>query len=254
MSTYFKNFKIDRYRFGDNEQPVLFQRLSTYIDVLDRVQDNTSVYTNTTILSDERPDTLSYRIYGTPDYYWTFYLMNEKLREQGWPLTDKRVYEKSEELYNGYFGRLQFADLTAYNTVITAVSALYPVGLSVNLITSGAAQRAATVKRKNLQNAEIYFTSTEVLTSDTIDSVEYTDGSNSYDFSAFDFEYNGVHHYTKTGETRVELDLADDPTDPGTPVTFQENFIDVNEDVRQIRIVKPTEIERIVGEFKRLVS
>lgn len=253
MSKYFKNFKTDRYRFGDEKYGVLFQRLSTYIDVLDRVQDNLSVYTNTTVLSNERPDTLSYRIYGTTDHYWTFYLMNEKLREQGWPLTDKRIYEKSEEIYDGYFGKLEFADLSAYSTLMQQISSLYPVGESVNLVTSGALKRAATVKSKNLQNAEIYFTSSAILSSDTIVSVEYADTTNSYNFSAFDFEFNGTHHYAKTGSA-VEYDLVDDPTDPGTPVTFQENFVAVNEDVREIRIIKPDEIERVVGEFKRLVS
>ena len=130
---------------------------------------------------------------------------------------------------------------------------MYPVGESVNLVTSGAAKRAATVKSKNLQNAEIYFTSSAVLNSDTIVSVEYADASNSYNFSAFDFEFNGTHHYTKTGSA-VEYDLVDNPIDPGTPVTFQENFIAVNEDVRQIRVIKPDEIEKVVGEFNRLVS
>lgn len=99
MSKYFKNTKLLRYRFGDNENPVLFQNISTYVDLLDQVKSETSFYQDYTIMSGERPDTLSMRLYGKDDFYWTFYMMNDKLRESGWPISNELVLEKIKEKY-----------------------------------------------------------------------------------------------------------------------------------------------------------
>jgi hypothetical protein len=98
-SKYFKNTQLIRYRFGDNENPVLFQKLSTYVDLLDQVRTETSFYQDYTILSGERPDTLSLRLYGKDDFYWTFYMMNDKLRESGWPIANELVLDKLKVKY-----------------------------------------------------------------------------------------------------------------------------------------------------------
>jgi hypothetical protein len=95
---FFANFpKID-YNFGDEILPSKFQNLSIYIDLIDQLTDDAHFYENYTIIDGERADILSYKLYGTTDLYWTFYLLNEKLRSQGWPLTFQEIYE-SRSLY-----------------------------------------------------------------------------------------------------------------------------------------------------------
>jgi hypothetical protein len=87
MSTkYFKDIGVVNYRFGDNESSVLFNNLTQYIDVIDGLKDNISFYNKYTIVSGDRPDTLSYKLYGTTDYYWTFFLLNDHIRLSGWPV------------------------------------------------------------------------------------------------------------------------------------------------------------------------
>lgn len=98
--TYFKNFPIISYKFGnETTQQTLFQNLTVYVDVLDQVVDNISAYTEYTIIDGERPDTISYKLYGTSDYYWTFFLLNKKLRQQGWPLTMQQQYDAVKQYY-----------------------------------------------------------------------------------------------------------------------------------------------------------
>lgn len=96
---FFRNFPIVDYTFGNNTDSTLFQNLTSYIDMIDQISDNTSFYEKYVIQDGERPDTLSYKLYGTVDYYWTFYLLNEKLRVQGWPLTTQEIYSLSKEYY-----------------------------------------------------------------------------------------------------------------------------------------------------------
>jgi hypothetical protein len=99
MSDFFRNFPSVNYRFGDNEEPVPFQHLGTYIDILDQVKEYSVYYQNYNIQNGERPDQLSYKLYRTPDYYWTFWLLNDHLRQKGWPLRDYDVWIKTQEYY-----------------------------------------------------------------------------------------------------------------------------------------------------------
>ena len=83
MAKYFQNFPTVAYKFGDNEAPVLFNNLSAYVDIVDQIKDNVAFYNKYTIQAGDRPDTLSYKLYDTVDYYWTFFLMNDHLRISG---------------------------------------------------------------------------------------------------------------------------------------------------------------------------
>lgn len=99
MSTFFRNFPIIEYRFGDEVDPNLFQNVSAYVDLIDQFADDATFYEKYTILDGDRPDTVSQKLYGTTDFYWTFYLLNDTLRSQGWPLTQRDLNEKVNEYY-----------------------------------------------------------------------------------------------------------------------------------------------------------
>lgn len=91
--TFFTNFPLVAYNFGNENSQAAFQNLTTYIDIIDQLSDQIGVYTEIVIPNGERPDVLSQNLYGTTDYYWQFYLLNEKLRTQGWPFTPSEVYD-----------------------------------------------------------------------------------------------------------------------------------------------------------------
>lgn len=99
MSNFFRNYPQVDYRFGDNELPVKFQHLGTYVDILDQVKDLSVYYQTYTIQNGERPDALSYRLYENSNYYWTFWLLNDHIRQQGWPLRDAEVWPLAQKYY-----------------------------------------------------------------------------------------------------------------------------------------------------------
>ena len=100
MSTkYFKNFEKIFYRFGDEISSSLFQNLTQYVDIIDQIKSQTAFYEDYTIKSGDRPDTLSTQLYGDPKYYWTFFLMNDDLRESGWPLKNEEVLKVAKDFY-----------------------------------------------------------------------------------------------------------------------------------------------------------
>ena len=96
---FFRNFPLLNYQFGDELNTSLFQNLSVYVDLIDQIAEDGSFYTKYTILDGDRPDVVSQKLYGTTDYYWTFYLLNENIRIQGWPLTVQEVFTQSRQFY-----------------------------------------------------------------------------------------------------------------------------------------------------------
>ena len=100
MSTkYFQPFEKIYYRFGDEDSESLFQNLTQYDDIIDQIKSQQSFYEDYTIKSGDRPDTLSTQLYGDPKYYWTFFLLNDDLRESGWPLRNEEVLKVAKEFY-----------------------------------------------------------------------------------------------------------------------------------------------------------
>lgn len=92
MSTqYFKSFGKVRYNFGDEVSGSITTDITQYVDIVDHLKANTAFYQDFTIPSGERPDTLSFKLYGTTEYYWTFFLLNDDIRESGWPIANEDV-------------------------------------------------------------------------------------------------------------------------------------------------------------------
>jgi hypothetical protein len=75
-----------------------------HVDVNDVLIDDASTYTYYEIQDGERPDIVSSRLYGTPDYYWTFFVANESLKSglNSWPLEYNQFQEWIEQEYGAY--------------------------------------------------------------------------------------------------------------------------------------------------------
>mgnify|MGYP001372679124 CR=1 FL=1 len=96
MSDFFNKFSRVDYIFGDDYfvkgggdfALELIQNLTSYVEVVDSIKQNSSFYSKYQILEGDRPDQVSQKLYGTPNYHWTFYIMNDNIRASGWPLTN----------------------------------------------------------------------------------------------------------------------------------------------------------------------
>ena len=96
MSQFFRNFPLIGYNFGNESEPALFQNISAYIKVIDDISDDIAFYTTVHIQDYDRPDNFSFKLYGTTEFYWTFYYLNEDLRESGWPLPQQDLLPKAK--------------------------------------------------------------------------------------------------------------------------------------------------------------
>lgn len=284
MSKYFKSFPSVSYRFGDNESPVSFKNLSVFVDILDNIKDRVSVFQTYDILDGERPDTVSYKLYGTTQYHWTFLLMNDHLRTGGWPLDNEQIYNKIYESYPYY--AVQATNRGNENEKLNDalndnnIGSTFTVGTVVRGSESGV---TGTIKSRNIDIGQfIIDTNTadgfksdvtninyDVTDPETkIPNIQYTspDGNTQYlRILSQTKEYNGVHHYEDSDGNWVDIDSYDLIDSDGTgsvwfkyryqpKVTFLENLISRNDELKKIVVIKPQSIETIVSELKRAIS
>jgi hypothetical protein len=149
---YFANFPLKTYNFGDNEDEVLFENLSAYIDIIDEIKDDVNYYELIDITDGDRPDTLSYKLYGTTAYYWTFFLMNEPIRKGGWPL-------KQQELFDVIKSKYPHQVVYSEDPMVNSTDADYPSWFNVgDLAIQGAASNPSAkgiVVERNLDLGQI---------------------------------------------------------------------------------------------------
>lgn len=97
--SYFLNFNPVLYKFGNENSYSLATNLTQYVDLIDELKSEILYVDDYTIPVNERPDQTSFRLYGTTDYYWTFFLANDHIRENGWPLTLNEVHTAAQKRY-----------------------------------------------------------------------------------------------------------------------------------------------------------
>lgn len=97
--SYFNNFNPVLYQFGNETTYSLATDLTQYVDLIDQVKTRDLLVDDYTIPYNERPDQTAFRLYGNSDYYWTFFLANDHIRERGWPLTYNEVIEAAKKRY-----------------------------------------------------------------------------------------------------------------------------------------------------------
>ena len=242
MSTYFRNFPLIRYKFGDDEAPVLFQNLTTYVDVLDTVADDANFYNKYQILSGDRPDVVSYKLYGTTNYYWTFFLLNKHIKESGWPISDRQLAENIAETYPHQV-------ITVEDNI---ADTLFQIGATVEGNTSGS---TGVIIDRNLDLGQMVISSVqdfangEVIRTGTV----LANQSFSRVYSHVS-QQNSVHHYENTDGEYVDINPFDQTSTNGLiPITVIERYIAKNDELKSINVLRPQAVERISNEYQKLL-
>jgi len=246
MSSYFSNFKKVLYYFGDETTPVAIQNLSKYVPLIDEIADEISAYIEYEIGDFERPDSLSHRLYGNSEYDWTFFLMNDKLREGGWPLTKQNLYKAASERF--------FPDWTINLGIETADSAselakIYPVGQEVKL-----GNYDMIVKSKNIQIGTItvqspYYSIDSDFSQEGV--LRYSEDFSNQKLVTVTREVFGVRHYVDDSDNQKDYFFSNELL---TPITNLEWLESENEKLKKIRVIRKDTVESVVGKFKSLTG
>lgn len=239
---YFYNFPSTFYRYGTQKEPNLVQNLAAYVQVVDDVRDNVAFYTKYNILDGDRPDQVSKRLYGSTDFYFTFFMMNDNIREQGWPLSQRELEKKAK------------ADRNLFTlTTRDPLSQVFEPGQTVEGLSSGATGK---IIRRRLDFGQLIvkrtnsakFTGSEIIRSDNGAGFD-----NATLVGATD-EWNSVHHYVNGDLEYTDIDPAQAPGAQLTPVTWLDEYKNTNDDLRIIKVIKPDAIQQVYRAFQEAMQ
>lgn len=240
MSSYFTHLPKVFYKFGDEVDFNISNNLSVYVDLLDQIKNEISFYETFNILDGERPDTVSQNLYGTPNYHWTLYLLNDSIRELGWPLTDQEIEAKAKTKYP--------------HQVLITESNISEHFLKTRTVTGTSSGATGKILKRNLDLGQIFvkvnsgtFGQTEDVTV-TVEDEVYT-----ATLKSNIVEYNAVHSYKNSSGEFVDIDPYSQSTGSLIPTTYRERLINSNDELKTINIIKPASIEGVVREWKKLL-
>tara|TARA_B110000503_G_scaffold18111_1_gene26485 strand:- start:1603 stop:2343 length:741 start_codon:yes stop_codon:yes gene_type:complete len=242
MSKFFQSYPYVNYNFGNNENPVFFQNLTTYVDMVDAIKDDTSFYEKMHIEEYERPDTLSYKLYGTTDYYWTFFLLNDDIRLSGWPLSNKDLVAK--------------AKLDYPHQVITTEDLIGDIFLPGELVTGIVTNSNGIVIKRYIDLGQIIIDTNEAFGAETYGTGERIrtekDGFTYVTALSTTAQYNSVHHYEDAAGNWVDINPHNQIISAGTiPITYLDRMFSFNDELKQIKILKPDVAAQVASNFKR---
>jgi len=257
MSNFFRYFPVTEYRFGNEQNTVIFQKINAYVDLIDQVKDISTFYQQYNVQEFDRPDTLSYKLYGKTTYDWTFYLLNEKLRLQGWPMSNTDLYRKSKEYY---------PNIVLNTNHNISFSKNIKVGDTIRAFIDS--NQTGIVRKINYDLGQVIVERSSFFSPATNGYVILTtadlDINLAVPYQSQVRQYDAVHHYEQNGEYVDYLDntaaqtsvatLTFKDTTSLTPVTNTERLINLNLEQKRINVFKPNLIEKIVNEFNRLIQ
>jgi hypothetical protein len=238
---FFTNYPRTLYQFGGEQSLTAIQNLSVYVDVIDQIKDNINFYETVEIQDGERPDTISQDLYGTVRYYWTLYLLNDNLRERGWPLTVQQIRAKAIKDYPN------IVLITRDGNILVEH---FEVGDTIIGQSSGA---TGTILRRNLELGQIFvkpingldFINTEIVR----DNSDPEFPQNAQLVSSVS-EYNAIHHYVDADGVWTDIDPYSAPSVLLTPVTYLDRYQTANDELRRIKVIKRSAINQVVKAYQ----
>ena len=230
MSSYFQNFPLTQYDLYGNNQKTDVVDIFRVVKVKKQFKDDVTFYTYYTIQDGERPDVVSTRLYGSPDFFWTFFMVNDNLVNihTDWPLSTTDLQHLIDKKYAG----------TALTTN-EDISKKFTKGNTITGLVSGA---TATLLDKDpnvgvikIEPISGTFVANEIVRD--ISTNEFATISNQVHFK------DVPHHYENATGHTMKTSVG------ATPVTNQEYEFLLNDKKAQIKAIRPQYVQSIADQF-----
>jgi len=247
--SYFRYFPKDFYTFGNEERPDYVQNLSIYVDIVDQAKNTISFYRDYYIQDGERPDQISYKLYDTPNYHWTLFLMNDKLKQYGWPLKKEDVLLKVK---NDFSGKI----ITTYSPLFVGGESLFRVG---DIFENLDQTKFGVVTERDVNKGYIQFTET-VGTFTAGDVIKTLDQDPTITINSVIEKYESIKHYTNPAGEILQLSVDEqtgglqEPAANLTPLNYIDYYLQRNEDLKQIKVIRQEAINELAQLFREALQ
>lgn len=250
--SYFSKFPKTEYNFFNNGGTSVIPDLFRQARVLDSYLDGPSAYQFYTIQG-ERPDQLSQKLYNTPEYYWTFFLVNDNLREgmNAWPMTQVALEEYIDDKYTNKVLRLY--RLPEDTITFNSIANIFPIG---STITGNISGTTAEILDRYPQTNQLVFKFTSGTAFDPNDDLVGVDinGEEHIVLGKYEVrdEKNAVHHFEDSDGVRFNNTTNELQT--ANIITFAEFERQLNDERSNIRVIRSKYIEDFGITFRRLMN
>lgn len=231
MSQYFSYFPLVDYNVFFDGQTSSLTDIFRIVKVKKAYKDNVTFYTYYNIQDGERPDVVSTKLYGTADYYWSFFMVNDHLvnLHTDWPLSTTDLEHLVAKKYPGFV-------LTTNDDI----SNKFVKNNVVKGLVSGAFARILD-KDPNLGIIKIQMISGAFVPNEIIlDQItnDFVTISNQILFK------DSVHHFENSDNEYVVKGTVN-----ATPITNTEYEFALNDTKTQIKVIRPQYIQAVTDQF-----
>lgn len=265
---FFRQFPKTGYDFESNGV------ITKIIDIFRTVRadsvflDDMSTYQYFQVRNGERPDVVSSILYGTPEYYWTFFVINEHLKTglSGWPMGTTEFEDYIRLEYSGIVIDTEPAVVkTPDGTVLrydNSLAGRFTIGETITGATSLA---TGILKEKNVPMSQLILGSVSGNFREPESITGATSGSSVVTSQVY-LHRDAPHHYEDPNglEMYNSRFIDEDETLAGvrpdaadfnlTPVSYYGYELELNEERGNIRIVRPNMIYQFAQVFGKLIN
>ena len=236
MSIYFQRFPTLQYDAFATGKLIELVDIFRAVRLKKSVKDDVLLYTYYEIQEDERPDHVSMKLYGTTDYYWTFFMINDTLVNlvKDWPLSRTELENKINRMYSG-------------NVMLVTedMSAKFVKGETLYGLQSGATavinEKDTNLHQIKLQNQVGTFKEGEAVIGRTSNNSVVNSGVIPY--------VNAAHHYEN-----VSGDIVGSSTIGAIPISNYEHEQQLNAAKTKIRVLRPEYVSKVAEEFFKQIN
>jgi hypothetical protein len=233
---YFKYFPKLQYDLDANGQTRTIVDTFRFAKIVTDFKDDITFYRFYDIQEGERPDHVSQKLYGTPNYYWTFFLCNSELKslENDWPVESNELEEKLKHKYPNKVLTINTNDFHSKFEVNETINGLIS-GASATYITKDSNKGFITIKN----------------VTGTFSNGEIIQGQTSSDTATIGTQINELqapHHYEKDG---FHVTRGTAGSSEVTNLQYEQG---VNDGKKKIKVIRPELISDVASQFRSIVS
>ena len=248
---FFDSFPTVKYNFSSGSSQVEIADIFRQVKVVDKRFDAATPYQFYEI-QDERPDQLSEKLYGDPNYHWTFFIINDTLKSghKDWPLTsiELRDYVGTKYPSDNYTITLFRTAEDPFN--FNSIHNKFAVGSTLRGINSNA--QAEIIKRNpKINQLVIKYTTDTKFSAD--EQIEVVGGIGIVETNRRISPYpDSVSYYQDSDGDLVSnaenLDRSD------ISVTYMQQEEAINENKRFIRVLRNSYVRDFAVSFRKLIN
>ena len=234
---YFNNIRDAAIDVDGSGNVDLLKNLTAKAKLDNELLNNVGFYQTVEIIDGERPDHLSQRLYGTPNYHWTFLLLNPQIKNiwDDWPMSATQLVDYCKNKY-------QYLAADTDDSLVDK----FTVGETV---TGGVSGAKGVVKEIHVNLGYVTIELTSGTFTETGETIQGATSGSSASCNFIKSQAYAPHHHIDGDGNWVKR--ASSGTTAYSYIDYESAVTEQN---RNIKVIKPTSIQTVANQFADVMS